>query len=248
MSCDGGLVSTPTIRHYWQDDHCLQTGARVVAVKPAALAFDRTIFYPGGGGQPCDYGTLQLTGSTADVSQVACDQHGVIWHTVHSELSGITPGCSVWMVVDAARRMALARYHTVLHVLNTIALRDYHGWITGVQIGVEYSRIDFKFDDFSSALRDALELKVNGVLAESHPIRSSFLEEVEFRRRPDLLRTLEAQPPIVGGKVRVVEIDGFDAQACGGIHVQHTGEVGCFSIFKTENKGRFNKRLYIRLD
>jgi misacylated tRNA(Ala) deacylase len=248
MSSDGGVVSTPTIRHYWHDDHCLETGARVVAASHAALAFDRTVFYPGGGGQPCDHGTLQWGGTTATVSRVASDEHGVIWHGVDSDLSGVTSGCPALMRVDAARRMALTRYHTVLHVLNTIALRDYNGWITGVQIGVDYSRIDFKFDDFSSALRDALEFKVNEVLAESHPLRSSFLEEIEFRQRPELLRTLEAQPPIVGGKVRVVEIEGFDAQACGGTHVRHTGEVGCFSIFKTENKGRVNKRLYIRLE
>ena len=248
MSSDGRLVSTPTVRHYWHDDHCLETGAQVVAASQSSLAFDRTIFYPGGGGQPCDHGTLDLGGTMVAVSLVACDEHGVIWHSADTDLSAVAPGCPALMKVDAARRMALTRYHTVLHVLNTIALRDHNGWITGVQIGVDYSRIDFKFDDFSSALRDALELKVNEVLAGRHPLRSSFLDEDEFRRRPELLRTLEAKPPIVDGKVRVVEIEGFDAQACGGTHVQHTGEVGCFSIFKTENKGRVNKRLYIRLE
>ena len=139
------------------------------------------------------------------------------------------------------------RYHTVLHILNTIALRDYQGWITGVQIGVDYSRIDFKLENFSSGVCAELELKVNGVIAGKHPIKSYMIPEDEFRRREDLLRTLEVKPPISHGQVRVVEIEGFDAQACGGTHVHNTCESGRFSILRTENKGRINKRLYVQL-
>ena len=140
------------------------------------------------------------------------------------------------------------RYHTVLHILNTIALRDYGGWITGVQIAAEYSRIDFKLESFSAAMCAELEKKVNEVLEENHALKSYYVPEEEFRRRDDLLRTLEAKPPISGGRVRVVEVQGFDSQACGGTHVRTTSEVGRFSIFRTENKGKINKRLYVRLD
>ena len=144
--------------------------------------------------------------------------------------------------------MALMRYHTVLHILNTLTLRDYQGWITGVQIGVEYSRIDFKLEHFPAAMCAALEQKVNAVIAGGHSIKSYAIPEEQFRRRADLLRTLEVSPPIRHGQVRVVEIEGFDAQACGGTHVHNTAEVGRFSIFRTENKGRINKRLYVRLE
>jgi len=136
----------------------------------------------------------------------------------------------------------------VLHVLNTIALRDYDAWITGVQIGTDYSRIDFKIEGFSAALCAELESKVNAVLQAAHALKSYDVPEEEFRQRRDLLRTLDAQPPVHRGRVRVVEIEGFDAQACGGTHVHSTTEVGKFSIFRTENKGRINKRLYVRLD
>jgi misacylated tRNA(Ala) deacylase len=132
--------------------------------------------------------------------------------------------------------------------LNTLALRDYRGWITGVQIGVDYSRIDFKLENFSAALCLELEKKVNLVLEEDHALRSYSIPEEEFRKREDLLRTLEVKPPISHGQVRVEEIEGFDAQACGGTHVHTTAEVGRFSIFRTENKGRINKRLYVRLE
>jgi misacylated tRNA(Ala) deacylase len=133
-------------------------------------------------------------------------------------------------------------------VLNTIALRDYSGWITGVQIGTDYSRIDFKLEDFSPALAAELEDKVNSVLSGNHNLKAYTIPEREFRQRDDLLRTLEASQPVLHGLVRVVEIEGFDAQACGGTHVHNTKEVGKFSIFRTDNKGRLNKRLYIRLD
>jgi misacylated tRNA(Ala) deacylase len=209
-----------TTRLYLEDDHCFEAEATVVAARESALAFDRTCFYPGGGGQPCDEGSVRV--GSGEVLEIV---------SVHGDLDEI-----------------LMRYHTVLHVLNTIALKDYGGWITGVQIGVDYSRIDFKVEGFSAAMRAELEKKVRTVLDGNHAVKSYYLPEEEFRRRDDLLRTLEAKPPVSGGQVRVVEIEGFDAQACGGTHVRNTAEVGTFSIFRTENKGKINKRLYVRLE
>lgn len=142
----------------------------------------------------------------------------------------------------------MARYHTVLHVVNTIALRDYDAWITGAQIGVEYSRIDFKIERFSPAIVEELESKVNQVLAGNHAIHAFYLGEQEFAGRPDLLRTLEVKPPVRDGRVRIVAIEGFDEQACGGTHVHSTAELGRLVIYKTENKGKINKRLYVRLE
>jgi misacylated tRNA(Ala) deacylase len=133
-------------------------------------------------------------------------------------------------------------------VLNTIALRDYNGWITGVQIGEDYSRIDFKLDNFTPALAVELEEKVNIVLQQNHTLKAYYISEEEFHQRNDLLRTLEANPPVAHGQVRVVEIEGFDAQACGGTHVHSTLEVGKFSIYRTDNKGKNNKRFYVRLE
>jgi Ser-tRNA(Ala) deacylase AlaX len=93
-----------------------------------------------------------------------------------------------------------------------------------------------------------LEKKMNEILVEDHPLKSYLISEEEFRKRPDLLRTLDAQPPVSHGKVRVVEIESFDAQACGGTHMHNTSEVGRFSIFRTDNKGKNNKRLYVKLE
>lgn len=243
-------MHTPaTLRLYLQDDHCFETEASVVAVTDSSVAFDRTCFYPGGGGQPPDQGAVSArSGEELEIVSVYADPDDVLWHVSKAALPPTLVGQPVKLVLNTARRLALTRYHTVLHVLNTIALRDYGGWITGVQIAEEYSRIDFKLDGFSAAMCAELEKKVNVVLDEDRALKSYYIPEEQFRKRDDLLRTLEAKPPVSDGQVRVVEIQGFDAQACGGTHVSSTSEVGRFSIFRTENKGKINKRLYVRLD
>ncbi len=243
-------MPTPaTTRLYLEDDHCFEADANVVALDGACVAFDRTCFYPGGGGQPPDEGSVRVQGGEVlEIVSAQADADEVIWHSAKSPPPSHILGQPARLIVNRARRLALTRYHTVLHVLNTIALREYGGWITGVQIGSDYSRIDFKLDGFSAALCAELESKVNAVLAGNHAIRSYYIPEDEFRKREDLLRTLEAKPPVSGGRVRVVEIQGFDAQACGGTHVSTTSEVGRFSILRTENKGKINKRLYVRVD
>ena len=238
----------PTDRLYLQDSYCFETDAIVSAIRGEALAFDRTCFYPGGGGQPPDQGIRLPGGETLAIGSVHADEQEVVWHTSATQPSMDLPGKPVRLILDKQRRLAFMRYHTVLHILNTLALRDLAGWITGVQIAAEYSRIDFKLENFSHALCAELEQKINDVIAAQHAPKAYNLPEQEFRRRPELLRTLEVQPPISHGQVRLVEIEGFDAQACGGTHVHSTAELGRFSIFRTENKGRINKRLYVRLE
>jgi misacylated tRNA(Ala) deacylase len=239
----------PTTRLYLQDSYCFETTATILAVQGNALACDRTCFYPGGGGQPTDEGTATYpNGNKLEIASAYADEDEIIWHVCTSPLSPDLVGDPIHLNLNTERRLALMRYHTVLHVLNTIVLRDYAGWITGVQIGADYSRIDFKLENFSPALVSELEDKVNVVLAGNHPLKSYTVPEEDFRQRDDLLRTLEAKPPVMHGFVRVVEIEGFESQACGGTHVHNTAEVGKFSIFRTDNKGRINKRFYIRLE
>ncbi len=243
------MPPSPTTRLYLADDHCFATTATVVAVRDNAIAFDQSPFYPGGGGQPPDDGVATLPdGTTLPIVSVLADADGVLWHIVAAPPPDDSVGQTARLTLNAARRLALMRYHTVLHVLNTIALRDYGAWITGVQIGEASSRIDFKWEGFTSALCAEVADKVNAVLAADLPLRAYTISEDEFRRRDDLRRTLAAQPPVVNRQVRVVAIEGFDAQACGGTHVHRTSEVGRFAITRTENKGRINKRLYVHLD
>jgi misacylated tRNA(Ala) deacylase len=238
-----------TRRLYLQDDHCFEAEAMVIAIQENRIAFDQTCFYPGGGGQPPDNGTVEFqNGEMLQIESAFSDAKQVIWHVCKSSLTLDHLNQSAKLTVNRERRIVLTRYHTVLHVLNTITLRDYGGWITGVQIGEKYSRIDFKLDSFSPLLIPELEEKVNAVLQANHGLKAYYIPEEEFRTREDLLRTLDVKPPVVDGRVRVVEIEGFDAQACGGTHVDSTSEVGRFTIFRADNKGKNNKRFYVRLE
>lgn len=237
----------PTQPLYLRDAECCECDARVLGARADAIALDRSCFYPGGGGQPCDRGTLHLADrSVLAVSRIERDESDVIWHIVDRVPDAVVDA-PVRAIVDARQRRAFSRHHTVLHVLNTIAMRQYEGWITGVQIGSDYSRIDFKLEQLSPALCADLEARVNAVTQDDRPVRARMIGEDEFRARDDLLRTLEVRPPVVDGRVRIVEIEGFDAQACGGTHVRSTAAIGRLSIYRTENKGRVNKRLYVRL-
>ncbi|HTX90703.1 MAG TPA: alanyl-tRNA editing protein [Anaerolineales bacterium] len=243
------MALQPTNRLYLQDESRFETEAVIAAIRADDLAFDRSCFYPGGGGQPPDEGAIRLpSGELIDILSASMDEEEVVWHRCKTTPPAGLAGRTVSLSLNRGRRLALMRAHTALHVLNTLALQEYGAWITGVQIGTEHSRIDFKIEDFTPAVCRGLEAKVNAVLAEGHAVRSFYISEKEFQRREDLLRTLGVRPPVAHGQVRVVEIQGFDAQACGGTHVHDTREVGKVVIFRTENKGRINKRLYVRLE
>lgn len=234
---------------YLQDDHCFENEARLLANRGGALAFDQTCFYPGGGGQPADVGEILFATnpSVLPISSAHLDEQGVIWHHCPEPVPEVHVGQVAHLKVDVPCRLALMRTHTVLHILNTIAMQDHRAWITGVQISTDQARIDFNFEQLTPEVCRDLEIKVNRVITDGHALRAYSLSEEQFRQRPDLLRTLDVKPPIHNGRVRVVEISGFDAQACGGTHVHNTSELGVFSIVRTDNKGRNNKRLYIQL-
>ena len=184
MQAEHPLHIHPTTRLYWHDDHCFSAEARIVGAQEREPALDGTCFYPGGGGQPSDEGTVTLAdGQVLAVSSIRTDANNVLWHVINCQAPPGVVGQQAKLELNRERRLALMRHHTVLHVLNTIALRDYAGWITGVQIGAEYSRIDFKFEGFSAAMCSELEGKVNGVLNVDHPLRSYSLPEDEFRQR-----------------------------------------------------------------
>lgn len=239
----------PTRRLYLEDDYLFECEARVLAVDGLRLALDQSCFYPGGGGQPPDTGQLTLLdGRALPIEAVSADEVGLIWLHSTEEPPTSLIGQRVLARLDVSRRLALMRYHTVLHVLNTSMLRAYDAWITGVQMAADYARIDFKIEGFSPEWCPQIEAMVNAVIAADHTVKAYTISAEDFEARPDLLRTLVAQPPVKDGRVRVVEIVGFDAQACGGTHVHSTRDLGRFRIERTENKGRINKRFYIRLD
>jgi misacylated tRNA(Ala) deacylase len=233
-----------TQRLYLDDPYRSDCAARVTAVDGGRLALSETVFYPGGGGQPCDTGVLEILGRPHRVTEVGQDERGSVWHLCGAD---VAVGATAVGRLDWARRYVFMRHHTLLHIVNAVVLTDYSGLITGVQIGEEQSRIDFALPGFGREQVDAIEARINEVIGRGLPVDAYVVPEAEFRDHPELIRTATVAPPVVGGAVRVVRIEGFDAQACGGTHVRNTRELGECRIIRFENKGKQNKRLYVGL-
>ena len=230
-----------TVRLYLQDPYRREFDAQVVASADGWCALSQTAFYPGGGGQPSDRGQLTLKTGIVAVSAIREDEAGRIWHQVGRDPAA---GEAVHGAIDWPFRYALMRHHGLMHVVNAVAFRQFGGVITGVQIGPDRSRIDFRLGGFSRERIPDFEGRVNEVIGRGLAVTSSVIGEDEYRRRPELVRTLNVLPPVVDGRVRIVEIEGFDAQACGGTHVHSTGEIGPARVGRFDNKGKDNKRFY----
>lgn len=230
-----------TAKLYLDDPYQREFDAEVLESAGGWSALSRTLFYPGGGGQPHDRGHLILHGDAVAVSALREDAAGRIWHCVGCDPAA---GDAVRGTIDWPFRYALMRHHGLMHVVNTVARQHFGGVITGVQIGPDRSRIDFKLTGFSREQIPEFESRVNAVIDRGLPVTSSIISADEYRRRPELIRTLNALPPVVDGHVRIVEIGGFDAQACGGTHVHSTREIGRAHVGRFDNKGKDNKRFY----
>jgi len=231
-------------RLYLDDAYQRTFDAAVVAGDGDWCTLSQSAFYPGGGGQPADRGELVVGERRLPVTAVRDDDDGRLWHCVGCALAC---GDAVRGEVDWPFRFALMRHHALLHVVNTLARDRFGAVITGAQIGADKSRIDLRLGDFDRARLPAFEDEVNEVIARALPVVGKIVSEEEFRARPELIRTRDVLPPVVDGTVRIVEIVGFDAQACGGTHVHSTAEIGRARLVKFDNKGKDNKRLYWEL-
>lgn len=233
-----------TVRLELEDPYLRAFDATVIAGEGGACALDRSAFYPGGGGQPPDRGQLVGPEGPLEVTSVREGDAGRVWHEVGRDLA---PGTPVRGALDWAHRYALMRHHGLMHVVNAVARDLLGGVITGVQLGADRSRIDLKLEGFGRERIPELEAQVNAVVARDLRVTAAAITEEEFLARPELVRTLNVRPPVVEGRVRVVAIEGFDAQACGGTHVHATGEIGRARVVRFDNKGRDNKRFYFEL-
>jgi misacylated tRNA(Ala) deacylase len=235
--------------------------ARLRAVEPPAaegkgalVLLDRTVFYPGGGGQPADRGTLRTSdGRTWQV--VAARKVGdEIWHELEpgTEPPPAAVGASDALALftadlDWERRLRLMRTHTALHALCGVVWRDYGALVTGGNMEPGGGRMDFEFERMSGELVGAIETAVNEELLRARDVRVNVLPREEAFAIPDLIRTKINLLPEGIQEIRTIEIVGLDLQADGGTHVANTREVGTIRVTGYESKGRINKRIRIEL-
>lgn len=210
-----------------------------------AVVLDKTAFYPGGGGQPCDNGTLETEGSTYVVKKVK-KKGNDIYHYIDGELPKIDETCTGKL--NWEHRYKLMRTHTAMHILSAVAWRDYQAQVTGGDMECLKGRLDFEFENFDKDLVKEIEVKINKEVECARNIKVNILEREEAFKIPDLIRTKINLLPEGIKEIRTVEIEGLDLQADGGTHVKNTAEVGKIKIVDYKSKGKINKRIYVELE
>ncbi len=229
---------------YLRDSHQREFTATVVAVEGSFVVLDRTHFYPTGGGQPHDTGTLSWASGSARVVEVRKSGDDAV-HVLEGDVPAV--GSEVSGSIDWDRRHALMRTHTALHVLCGVIWNEWHVPVTGGNMEPLSARMDFEFDPLPEDFAARIEELVNAELEADRSIVVSFLPRSTAVMDEDLIRTKVSLIPETVSEIRVVDIVGLDKQADGGTHVKSTAEVGRIRVLKVENKGKGNKRVRLEI-
>jgi misacylated tRNA(Ala) deacylase len=229
------------------DAYATEFAAKVVEVdrEGGRIRLDRTAFYPSGGGQPHDLGSIQHADGTLFVTSVR-REGGAIWHQVGTDHE-IGEGTDVQGVIDWTRRHQLMRTHTALHILCGVIWADYGIPVTGGNMEPLKGRLDFPFPSMSADLGARVEQRINDEIAKAHEILVDFVPRSLADADPALIRTSAHLIPQTIDPLRIIDIVGLDKQADGGTHVLSTAEVGAVRVTGTESKGKDNKRIRLEV-
>jgi misacylated tRNA(Ala) deacylase len=236
----------PTDCLFRDDSYLKECQAQVTAITPqGGIVLDRTVFYATSGGQPGDAGTLIAPDGTtvAIVTAVYTDAaKSEIAHVPAPDAPALKPGDTVAATIDWDPRFARMRMHTAMHLLS-VAL-PYA--VTGGSVGERESRLDFDIPE-AGLDKEAITAKLNDMIAANAAVTSRWITDEELEANPDLVKTMAVKPPMGTGRVRLIEIAGFDLQPCGGTHVRATGEIGPVRVTQIEKKGKQNRRVRLAL-
>jgi len=235
-----------------EDATLLRCEATVLSVDESGIVLDRTVFYPLGGGQAGDTGTLTTANGAVLVvadTRKHKEQLGAIVHlpvpmpvpvlATDADVSAFAPGTKVVAAVDAARRMAHRRFHTATHLLCALIPHP----VDGCSITAGYARLDFHMSEPLD--KEQLTAGIARLVAEAHAVSHRWISEAELDANPGLVRSMSVQPPRGLGRIRVLEIEGVDLQPCGGTHVANTAEVGAVVVTKIEKKSAMTRRVVL---
>lgn len=228
---------------YMDDSYIKEFETKVKVVKDKFVVLEQTAFYPRGGGQPCDTGSIFLDGEEYKVVFVG-KFDGEISHEV--DKTGLKEGDLVRGVIDWDKRYTYMRYHTASHILSGILYKEIGAKITGNQIGLDKLRVDFDLDDMNKELMKKFVEKTNKEISKNLDVKIYYLNREEALKQEGMVKLLGALPPAIK-ELRIVEIGDVDVQADGGTHVKNTSEIGRLEFVKAENKGKSNRRLIVKL-
>lgn len=230
---------------YQTDAYLKEFTAVVTKEVDGGVVLDKSTFYPGGGGQPCDFGTLTASDQTYKVTQVK-RVGGDMVHFIDGDLPA--EGSEVTGTLDWEHRYKLMRTHTAMHILCGVVWRDYEAQVTGGNMDPLSGRMDFEFASMRQELVAEIEEAINKEVEAARDVQVKILPREEAFQIPDLIRTKINLLPEGIKEVRTVELVGLDLQADGGTHVNNTSEVGRLRVTNYKSKGKINKRIYVELD
>ena len=229
---------------YLEDSYLRECDAVVASVnEDKYVVLDQTIFYPKGGGQPCDTGRI-VRGSEAYKVVYVGKFSSEISHEV--DRPGLKPGDNVHCVLDWDRRYRLMRSHTAAHLFASLLCNGTGALVTGNQLETDKIRFDFSLEQFNPETLEKYLAETNELLKKDTPVKSYELPREEALKIPGVVKMAEAFPPDIP-HLRIVELTNLDKQADGGTHVKNLNEVGQIKLLKTENKGKNNRRIYFTL-
>ncbi|GAA2616233.1 alanyl-tRNA editing protein [Actinomadura fulvescens] len=235
-----------TARLELDDQSLREWDALVLSSGPEGIVLDRSAFYPGGGGQPPDEGVLLWQGVQTRIAGV---RKGDDLELIPVEGDPVPPaGTTVTGAVEDARRTALMRTHSGLHLLCGVVFRDYGCLVTGGNMEPLTARMDFDLREVPPGFKQAVEDACNAEVEADRRIDVKELPRDEAFEIPDIIRTATNLVPPEVQEVRIVDIVGLDTQADGGTHVASTKQIGRVQVAKVENKGRGFRRLRIKIN
>jgi misacylated tRNA(Ala) deacylase len=229
----------------FRDDAYLRTTtAHVVAVSERGIELDRTIFYPLGGGQAGDSGTLQrASGERVPIADTRKgDGPERVLHIPAAGAAALEVGEALTLEIDWPRRYRLMRLHTALHLMSCVITAP----VTGGNIVPDKARLDFDIE-LSQLNAERIERETNALIAAGAATETVWITDAELDAQPELVKTMSVQPPRGAGRVRLLRIPGIDLQPCGGTHVANIAEIGGIRVLKIRSEGKHNKRVEIAL-
>ena len=234
-----------TLPLFGEDAYLKEAPAKIIALSGEnGIILDRSIYYPTGGGQPGDTGSIVVNGDTFSVEETIKGENGNIILLLADGLSSLNIGDSVTQFLNWDMRYAHMKVHTALHLLSVVIPLP----VTGGAITALKGRLDFNMPE-AIENKDELTDKLNQLILADYEITESWISDEELDANPGLVKTMSVKPPTGAGRVRLVRIGNadtqIDLQPCGGTHVKRTSEIGMMHLGKMQKKGQLNRRVNI---
>ena len=225
-----------TIPLFGDDAYLNETSAKIVGfLDENGVVLEKTIFYPTGGGQPGDIGSLEINGKSYPVQDTVKGNAGDIVLILEHGPEGLNIGDTGVQILNWEVRYSHMKVHSALHLLSVVIPLP----VTGGAITALKGRLDFNMPD-AIENKDELTDRLNQLIQGDYEITESWISDEELQANPGLVKTMSVKPPVGAGKVRLIRIgnddEQIDLQPCGGTHVKRTSEIGEMHLGKMQKK------------